>query len=89
MNRFMAGAAACVLFSITAVSWQRESGTVAPNQLHAIDAKTVVEIGTSTGISGLWFCMALQRTGGKLTTYEIDKRRAGLARAHFAKAGVE
>jgi predicted O-methyltransferase YrrM len=28
----------------------------------AADAKNLVEIGTSTGFSGLWFCLALQRT---------------------------
>jgi caffeoyl-CoA O-methyltransferase len=54
----------------------------------ATGAKHVVEIGTSTGYSGLWFCLALQRTGGRLTTFEIDPGRAALAREHFQKAGV-
>jgi predicted O-methyltransferase YrrM len=53
------------------------------------NAKSVVEIGTSTGYSGLWFCLALQSTGGKLTTFEIDGARAEMARMHFRKAGVE
>lgn len=55
----------------------------------SVNAKEVVEIGTSTGISGMWFCLALEKTGGKLTTFELDSRRASLARAHFKKAGVE
>jgi len=55
----------------------------------AAGAKSVVEIGTSTGYSGLWFCLALQNTGGRLTTFEIDPGRAGMAREHFRKAGVE
>jgi caffeoyl-CoA O-methyltransferase len=55
----------------------------------AADAKSVVEIGTSTGYSGLWFCIALQSTGGRLTTFEIDRERAELARGQFRKAGVE
>lgn len=55
----------------------------------AAGAKHVVEIGTSTGYSGLWFCLALQSTGGQLTTYEIDRQRASLAREHFKQAGVE
>src|SRR5262249_4116372 len=55
----------------------------------AINAKNVVEIGTSTGISGMWFAMALERTGGHLTTFELDHARAELARAHFKKAGVD
>jgi predicted O-methyltransferase YrrM len=55
----------------------------------AVNAKNVVEIGTSTGISGMWFAMALERTGGHLTTFELDHTRAELARAHFKKAGVD
>src|SRR5215475_761792 len=52
-------------------------------------AKNVVEIGTSTGYSGLWFCLALQATGGHLTTFEIDHGRAEQAREHFKDARVE
>jgi predicted O-methyltransferase YrrM len=51
-------------------------------------AKNVVEIGTSTGYSGLWIGLALQRTGGRLTTFEIDPGRAEQARKHFEQAGV-
>ena len=54
----------------------------------AVSAKRVVEIGTSTGYSGLWFCLALQRTGGRLTTFELDHDRATMARKHFDAAGV-
>ena len=48
-----------------------------------------LEIGTSNGYSGLWFCLALRTTGGKLTTHEIDSNRAQLARENFKRAGVE
>ncbi len=54
----------------------------------AVNAKSVIEIGTSTGYSGLWFCLALESTGGKLTTFEFDKGRAATARKHFEQAGV-
>jgi predicted O-methyltransferase YrrM len=54
----------------------------------AADAKRVAEIGTSTGYSGLWFCMALQATGGHLTTFEINHERATEARRHFKEAGA-
>jgi len=54
----------------------------------AAGAKHVVEFGTSTGYSGLWFCMALQKTGGKLTTFDIDARRIATARKYFQQAGV-
>jgi predicted O-methyltransferase YrrM len=55
----------------------------------SVNAKHVVEIGTSTGISGLWFCLALMKTDGKLTTFEVDKARASVARRHFKEAGVD
>jgi caffeoyl-CoA O-methyltransferase len=55
----------------------------------ATSAKNVVEIGTSTGYSGLWLCLALQKTNGRLTTFEIDHQRASMAREHFREAGVE
>ncbi len=54
-----------------------------------ISAKQIVEIGTSNGYSGLWQCLALKATGGKLTTFEIDAERAALARQNFKKAGVD
>jgi predicted O-methyltransferase YrrM len=48
-----------------------------------------VEIGTSTGYSGLWFLLALHKTNGKLTTFEVDPGRAAIARRHFAQAGAD
>ena len=55
----------------------------------SIGAKHVVEIGTSNGYSGIWFCLALRTTGGKLTTHDIDEGRASLARENFKRAGVD
>ncbi|MHC4444478.1 MAG: O-methyltransferase [Planctomycetota bacterium] len=55
----------------------------------AVNAKNVVEIGTSNGYSGIWFCLALRSTDGKLTTFEIDQRRASLARENFKRARVD
>jgi caffeoyl-CoA O-methyltransferase len=52
-------------------------------------AKHVVEIGTSNGYSAIWLCLALRTTGGRLTTYEIDARRAALARENLQRAGVD
>lgn len=52
-------------------------------------AKHIVEIGTSNGYSGIWQCLALKATGGRLTTFEIDAGRAALARQNFKRAGVD
>ncbi|MBM4038755.1 MAG: O-methyltransferase, partial [Planctomycetes bacterium] len=67
----------------------REDGRLLRLLAEAVGAKHVVEIGTSNGYSGIWFCLALRTTGGKLTTHEIDATRAGLARENFKRAGVE
>ena len=52
-------------------------------------AKQCVEIGTSNGFSGIWTCLGLLNTGGKLVTHEIDAGRAEKARENFKRAGVE
>jgi predicted O-methyltransferase YrrM len=65
-----------------------EDGRLLRVLTEATGAKHVVEIGTSNGYSGIWFCLALRTTGGRLTTHEIDARRAALARENFKRAGV-
>jgi predicted O-methyltransferase YrrM len=67
----------------------REDGRLLRLLAEATDAQHVVEIGTSNGYSGIWFCLALRTTGGRLTTFEIERERAALARENFARAGVD
>ncbi len=66
-----------------------EDGRILRLLTEAVGAKHVVEIGTSNGYSGIWFCLALRTTGGKLTTHDIDEGRASLARENFKRAGVD
>jgi caffeoyl-CoA O-methyltransferase len=47
-----------------------------------------LEIGTSTGHSGVWIAWALSKTGGRLTTIEIDAERHRTALANFKEAGL-
>ena len=47
-----------------------------------------LEIGTSTGHSGIWIAWALSKTGGRLTTVEIDPRRHRIALDNFKEAGL-
>jgi predicted O-methyltransferase YrrM len=54
----------------------------------AVNAQHVVELGTSTGYSGLWILLALMQTGGRLTTFEADGERHETARRNFEHAGV-
>jgi caffeoyl-CoA O-methyltransferase len=65
-----------------------EDGRLLRLLVAAVDAKNVIEIGTSNGYSGIWMCLALRNTGGKLTTFEINPDRAALARTNFELAGV-
>jgi predicted O-methyltransferase YrrM len=67
----------------------REDGRLLRMLTESLEAKHVVEIGTSNGYSGLWFALALRKTGGHLITHEIDEPRAALARQNFKRAGVE
>jgi len=50
--------------------------------------KSALEIGTSTGHSGIWIAWALSKTGGKLITIEIDEERHKTALENFRQAGL-
>jgi predicted O-methyltransferase YrrM len=54
----------------------------------SIGALRIVEVGTSAGYSTLWLAVAASRTGGRVTTFEIDAAKAALARTTFRQAGV-
>jgi predicted O-methyltransferase YrrM len=70
------------------LSVPEEDGRLLRILAESIHAKHVVEVGTSTGYSGLWLLLALARTGGRLTTYEIDRGRHETARRSFERAGL-
>jgi predicted O-methyltransferase YrrM len=50
--------------------------------------KNILEIGTSTGHSTIWLAWAASKTGGRVTTIEIDRGRYDQALTNFKKAGV-
>lgn len=50
--------------------------------------KRALEIGTSTGRSGIWIGLALSKTGGRLVTIDIDPVRHAEAVKNFQAAGV-
>ncbi len=54
----------------------------------AAGATRILELGTAIGYSGIWLAGALP-PGGLLLTIEMDERRARIARANFARAGVD
>jgi predicted O-methyltransferase YrrM len=52
-----------------------------------LDARAVVEIGTGTGVSGLWLLRGM-RSDGVLTTVDIEAEHQRLAKQSFAEAGI-
>jgi caffeoyl-CoA O-methyltransferase len=64
-----------------------EEGKLLHLLLLAIQATTVLEVGTLGGYSGVWMARALPPQG-KLTTIEKDSRHAAIAREAFAAAGL-
>jgi predicted O-methyltransferase YrrM len=65
-----------------------QDGKVLHDLAVQIGAKRILEIGTSTGHSTIWLAWAAAKTGGKVTTIEIDRRRHERAVANFKRAGV-
>lgn len=70
------------------LSVPQEDGRLLRLLAESTGAKHVVELGTSTGYSGLWLLLALSRTGGRLTTFEADRGRQQMARSNFERAGL-
>ena len=62
-------------------------------QLHEIVLKNgykqALEIGTSTGHSGVWIAWALAKTGGRLITIDIDEGRHREAVRNFKEVGLD
>lgn len=52
-----------------------------------LEARTVVEIGTGTGVSGLWMLRGM-RPDGVLTTVDIEAEHQRLAKETFTEAGI-
>ncbi|MBR1373788.1 O-methyltransferase [bacterium] len=67
----------------------RKTGILLNMFVKMMNAKSVLEIGTSNGYSGLWLAKALKETGGKLTTIEFYDKRQSIAKENFKICGVE
>ena len=66
----------------------RKTGVLINMFIKMMNIKSVLEIGTSNGYSGLWIAKALKQTGGRLTTIEFYEKRQSVAMANFEKCGV-
>lgn len=71
-----------------AMQVSREQGELLTAIALSLNAKLIVEIGTSYGFSGLWWSAALAVTGGHLHTIDVMEKKYTTAKATFAAAGV-
>lgn len=51
-------------------------------------ASSALEIGTNKGYSTLWLAAAMRKTGGRVTTIEIDRAAASIAQSNFDASGL-
>ena len=54
----------------------------------AIGARQLLELGTSNGYSTLWLADAVQATGGRLVSVELDPERSAQAERNLDRAGL-
>ena len=66
-----------------------ENGQFLSILIHAIQARNVLEVGTSNGYSTIWLAAALKETGGRLITLEFDRKRAEEAQTHLQEVGLD
>ena len=71
-----------------ALSVPRKDGEFLHLMVKATRARQVLELGTSQGFSAIWMGLALEETGGRLTTIEIDAGRHNEARKNVSQAGL-
>jgi caffeoyl-CoA O-methyltransferase len=67
----------------------RETGRWLGLLVRATKARSVLEIGSSNGVSTIWLAAAARENGGQVTGTEILSERAAEANRNLADAGLE
>lgn len=67
----------------------KETGELFNMILHIKKAKTVLEIGTSTGYSTIWCAEAIKNQSGKIITIEQNISKIKRAKDNFRKANLD
>jgi caffeoyl-CoA O-methyltransferase len=68
---------------------ERDTGRWLALLARATDAREVLEIGSSNGVSTIWLAAAAQHNGGRVTGTEILPERAADANRNLADAGLD
>jgi predicted O-methyltransferase YrrM len=66
----------------------RETGELIAILAMGIQARRVLEIGTSNGYSTLWLADAMRAVSGLVVTVELSSAKAEMARQNFQRAGL-
>jgi predicted O-methyltransferase YrrM len=66
----------------------RDTGEFLSVLVKAMDARRILEIGTSNGYSTLWLADAARAIGGSVTTVELSELKLRMASANFARSGL-
>lgn len=66
----------------------REAGRLIWTLALAVRAKTMIEVGSSVGMSALWLAEAARRTGGALHSYDTDPATQRTAADNLRRAGL-
>jgi predicted O-methyltransferase YrrM len=76
------------LFRTSYIAVSPEQGRFMYLMARAIDAKRIVEFGTSYGVSTIYLAAAAKDSGGVVIGSEIEEPKWKVARAHLAAAGL-
>ena len=57
--------------------------------VHMSNTQAVLEIGTAIGYSTIWLGRAVEKTGGHVTTIDMNKDRSARALKYFERAGLQ
>jgi caffeoyl-CoA O-methyltransferase len=70
--------------------WQipRVEGELLYHIALSANARTIIEVGTSYGFSGLFWGAALKQTGGRLHTIDVSQKKFDSSKSTFAQAGL-
>lgn len=65
-----------------------QTGRFLNDLIKAAGARTIVELGTSYGYSGVWLAEAARATGGKVISFDVAPAKQAAAREALVKAGL-
>ena len=68
---------------------ERETGRWLALLVRATNARQLLEIGSSNGVSTIWLAAAARQNGGQVTGTEILRERAAEANRNLADAGLD